>query len=336
MLPTLGLLAQIMGYKDSVEVHRIDTIYFDFGSAELSQEAMEVVNRLVKDRPDTLELYLEGHTDAVGSYGANDKLAMSRSQNTLSAALQAGWPPRAVEIRYFGERRPVIRTNEREWRNRRVLLRSGLPRRYARFRGMVTDEQGTPLPGGVVAHGRYLEDTVRAGDDGTYEIWLPMDEAVRLDIYAENHFFKSHELTLRQASGSDPLITRLAAAAPGSRMDVPDLYFVSNRTDLLEPSYPTLPRLLQFMRTSPGLSIELAGHVNSPGSRKGPGSWQFTLAESRAKLIHDYLIRRGIAPERLRYRGYSNYEMVYPRPNSPREKRANRRVEIRVLEKPGS
>jgi outer membrane protein OmpA-like peptidoglycan-associated protein len=325
-----------MGYKDSVEVHRIDTIYFDFGSAELSREAREVVRQLVADRPDTLELYLEGHTDAVGSYGANDKLAMNRSQNTLSAALQAGWPAGAVEIRYFGERRPVIRTNEREWRNRRVLLRSGLPRRYALFRGLVTDEQGVPLPGGVVAHGRYLEDTVRAGTDGSYEIWLPLQETIRLDVYAKNHFFKSHELTLVEASPSEPLVSQLTTAVPGSRMDVPDLYFVSNRTELLEPSFPTLPRLLQFMRTSPELSIELAGHVNSPGSRKGPGSWQFTLAESRAKLIHDYLIIRGISPDRLRYRGYSNYEMVYPRPNSPQEKRANRRVEIRILEKPRS
>ncbi|MTB52529.1 OmpA family protein [Lewinella sp. W8] len=322
-----------MGYKDSVEVHRIDTIYFAFGSAEISPAALSVVRQLVQDRPDTLELYLEGHTDAVGSYGANDKLAMARSQNTLSAALQEGWPAGSVEIRHFGERRPVIRTNEREWRNRRVLLRSGLPRRYARFRGLVADERGLPLPGGVVAHGRYLEDTVRAGNDGSYEIWLPVDEAVRLDVYAENHFFKSHELTLKEASTPEPLVTRLAAAAPGSSMDVPDLYFVSNRTDLLEASFPTLPRLLQFMRTSPELSIELAGHVNSPGSRKGPGSWQFTLAENRAKLIHDYLIKRGISPDRLRYRGYSNYEMVFPRPNSPQEKRANRRVEIRILDK---
>jgi len=53
--------------------------------------------------------------------------------------------------------------------NRRVLLRSGLPRRYARFRGQITSADGTPIPGGAIARSRYLKDTVRADDQGYYE-----------------------------------------------------------------------------------------------------------------------------------------------------------------------
>ncbi|MEM1359185.1 MAG: OmpA family protein [Bacteroidota bacterium] len=329
--------AQVVGYVDSVEVHRTDTIYFDFGSDVLDETALQAVAQLVADRPAKLELYLEGHTDAVGSNNANEALAEARSKNTLAAALDAGWPADAVEIRHFGERRLEVRTGQRERRNRRVLLRSGKPRRYARFYGRITNEAGLPLPGGVIAHGRYLQDTVRADESGRYELFLPLDEDLRLDIYAENHFFTSQHISLKEAQQvTDPLVTQLPAATPGAKMSVPDLYFVSNKADLLKESFPTLPRLLQFMRTSPELSIELAGHVNGPGPPKGVGTWQFTLAYNRAKFVYDYLVHFGINPNRMRYRGYSNFEMIYPNPKGEHQMRWNRRVEIRVLGDAGS
>lgn len=322
--------AQVLGYVDSVEVHRTDTIYFAFGSAELTDDALAKVNELVTDRPGNLELYLEGHTDAVGSDAANDRLAQRRSEQTRLAALAAGWPAEALEIRYFGETRLEVNTDQREWRNRRVLLRSGQPRRYARFRGQITDEQGRPLPGAAVAHSRYLKDSVKADGRGFYELMLPLEMGVRLDIYAENHFFKSEIIVLSQRKTVPPLVTKLTPATVGSKLTVEDLYFVGNETNLLKESFPALPRLLLFLRSSPGLQIEIAGHVNKPGEAQGPGTWEFELAHNRAKTIYDFLIEFGIPPGRMTYKGYSNFEMINPTARTEKEMRANRRVEIRV------
>lgn len=330
-LPVL-LEAQVIGYVDSVEVHRTDTIYFEFGSDVLDSTATTAVSALAADRPGALELYLEGHTDAVGSDRANNDLARRRSENTLASVLAAGWPEAAVEIRHFGETRLAVRSKGRERMNRRVLLRSGLPRRYARFRGQITSADGTPIPGGAIARSRYLKDTVRADDQGYYELVLPLEKGVRLDIYAKGHFFKSQMLVLSEGKPTPPLVTKLTPAITGSKMDIEDLYFVGNQTNLLVESAPTLPRLLQFMRTSPGLRIELSGHVNNPAEPQGPGTWSYNLAIDRAKVIYDYLIKFGIPKERLTFRGYSNWEMVNPKPKSKAEMRANRRVEIRVLE----
>ncbi|TXF90457.1 OmpA family protein [Neolewinella aurantiaca] len=328
----LLLWAQVMGYVDSVEVHRTDTIYFEFGSDELDDTALTAVNALAADRPGALELYLEGHTDAVGSDQANDDLARRRSENTRQSVLAAGWPEEAVELRYFGENRLAVRSAGKERLNRRVLLRSGLPRRYARFRGRITSEDGTPIPGGAIARSRYLKDTVRADDQGYYELILPLDMGIRLDIYARGHFFSSQTLILSEGKPVPPLVTKLSPAIVGSKMKVEDLYFVGNQTNLLAESAPTLPRLLQFMRTTPELRIELSGHVNNPAEPQGPGSWSYNLAINRAKVIYDYLVKFGIPKERLSFKGYSNWEMVNPKPKNSEEMRANRRVEIRVLE----
>jgi outer membrane protein OmpA-like peptidoglycan-associated protein len=323
--------AQVMGYVDSVEVHRTDTIYFDFGSAELKSDAREAVADLVNDRPGDLELYLEGHTDAVGSDSANDRLARNRSENTLNAALSAGWPRTAVEIRHFGEKRLEVNTAQREWRNRRVLLRSGLPRRYAHFRGRITDPEGRPLGGVAIARSRYLKDSVKTNQDGYYELMLPLDIGVRLDIYAKDHFFDSEIIVLSEKKPPPPpLVSKLKPAIIGSKMAVDDLYFVGNETNLLKESFPALPRLLLFMRSSPDLHIEIAGHVNRPGEPEGPGSWSYNLAHNRAKTIYDFLVQFGIAPNRMTYKGYSNFEMINPKARTEIEMRANRRVEIRV------
>jgi outer membrane protein OmpA-like peptidoglycan-associated protein len=327
-----SLPAQIIGYVDSVEVHRTDTIYFGFGSAKLSPEAITTVQSLVADRPGDLELYLEGHTDAVGSDVANDELARRRSQQTLAAALAAGWPGEAVEIRYFGEQRLAVNSNQKEWRNRRVLLRSGLPKRYALFRGRVVDEEGLPLAGGIVAASRYLEDTVRANADGYYVIPLPLDIGIKLDVYAAGHFYSSETLVLREDKPAPTMVHTLKAAKVGSKLAIKDLHFVGNKTELLKESIPVLPRLLQFMRSSPELSIEIAGHVNKPGPRRDEGTWEYLLATNRAKLIYDYLTHFGIPKERMLFKGYSNYEMVKPEARTEEEMRANRRVEIRIVD----
>lgn len=331
ILPLI-LPAQVIGYVDSVEVHRTDTIYFEFGSDVLDEAAISAVNVLVADRPGELEMYLEGHTDAVGSGQANDDLARRRSERTLASVLAAGWPGTAVEIRHFGENRLAIRSKGKERLNRRVLLRSGMPRRYARFRGQITSTDGTPIPGGAIARSRYLKDTVRADDQGYYELILPLEMGVRLDIYAKGHFFKSQMLVLSEGKPTPPLVTKLSPAVVGSKMDVEDLYFVGNQTNLLLESAPTLPRLLQFMQTSPELRIELSGHVNNPSEPQGPGTWSYNLAINRARVIYDYLIKFGIPKERLTFKGYSNWEMVNPKPKNAVDMRANRRVEIRVLE----
>lgn len=341
MRPILSLLlltlvctcgrAQIVGYVDSVEVHRTDTIYFAFGSAELDAAAIARVERLATDRPGELDLYLEGHTDAVGSDAANDALARNRSLNTQKIALAAGWPATKIELRHFGERQLEVKTKGREQRNRRVLLRSGKPKRYARLRGAITSKDGTPVPGLVITNSRYLQDTVRTRPDGTYDVWLPLEEAIRLDLYAKKYFFRSRKLTLTDTTNLTDFVTQLSAATPGARMSVPDLFFVGNETNLLEESRPTLPRLLQFMRTNPDIRIELAGHVNKPGPKEEPGTWSYNLSFNRAKVIYDYLVKFGISEERLRYRGYSNYEMVFPQARVEKEMRLNRRVEIRVL-----
>ena len=287
---------------------------------------------MATNRPDSLHLYLEGHTDAVGTNQANESLAERRSKATRQAFINAGWPEATVELRHFGERRLAVPTTGRELRNRRVLMRSGTPKRYARLNGVIRNEQGQPIPGGAIAHGTYLQDTVTADDAGRYTLWIPLADSVRIDVFARNHFIQSREYFITEGSPPEPVIDiTLQAAEPGRSFDIDDLYFVHNKTKFLPGGYESLDRLYHFMVYNQDIRIELAGHVNFPGGPQPPKSWAHNLAGARAKTVYNYLVHRGIQPGRVRYRSYSNYEMVAPDAKTEKEMRKNRRVEVRIV-----
>ena len=329
----LAVVCQTSSVKDSLEVHKTDTIYFPFASAELTEAANTQIKKMIADRPGELYLYLEGHTDAVGTKSANEDLAEQRSLATRAAFTNGGWPNEAVELRHFGERRLAINTNAKEVRNRRVLMRSGLPKRYALLSGTIRDEDGQPIPGGAIAHGTYLKDTVTADQSGRFSVWLPMNDSVTVDVFAQDHFIQTHNYFI--GAGTPPparLEVTLQRATPGRRFDINDLYFVHNKTKFLPGGIESLERLYHFMDYNSDIRIELAGHVNFPGGPQPPKSWAHNLAGARAKTVYDYLVNKGIPSNRMRYRSYSNYEMIVPGAKTEPDMRQNRRVEVRIVD----
>ncbi len=323
------LTAQSPLFKDSVEVQRTDTIFFDFGQANITYKARRVLDSLWAHYQAPYELYIEGHTDAVGSQAMNQQLSQRRASAVKDWMVKKGWPAADISTRFFGKQRLLVATQNQEERNRRVFLRTGIPHKYKRYRGQVTDSLGRPLPAGLIAHGKYLRDTTRADENGYFQLWLPVNQVIGLDIYAPGYFFFSQFFKVDGSKPSDFKI-ELTEAVSGAKMDIPDLFFVGNEAILLERSKPSLPRVLNFMKMNPDLKIEIAGHVNHPHPKKGPGTFEWTLAEARANMVKDYLIREGIAADRLLAKSYSNHELRYPQPKNTEEQAANRRVEIRV------
>jgi outer membrane protein OmpA-like peptidoglycan-associated protein len=112
----------------------IDTLNFDFGSAEVRPEEIdkldaiaEVIERIVEERPDEVFL-IEGHTDAVGSDAANDALSQRRAEAVVEALLDYyAIYPENLQTVGLGERYLKIWTEEPEEENRRVTIRRITP-----------------------------------------------------------------------------------------------------------------------------------------------------------------------------------------------------------------
>jgi outer membrane protein OmpA-like peptidoglycan-associated protein len=79
------------------------------------------------------------------------------------------------------------------------------------------------------------------------------------------------------------------------------------------------------MEKNPGLKIEIGGHTdNTGGDEKNR-----LLSENRAKNVYDYLIAKGVAEDRLTYKGYGSTKPVAPN-TTPEGKAKNRRTEFIV------
>ena len=116
----------------------------------------------------------------------------------------------------------------------------------------------------------------------------------------------------------------------GKKIRIDKLYFQADSSRINREAFPILDEVVAFMRSNPGITIEIAGHTNS---RCGT-EFCNELSESRAKAVVDYLSSRGVPPARMQYRGYGKTDPIAS-DDTVDGRRKNQRVEIRILKMSG-
>ncbi len=104
------------------------------------------------------------------------------------------------------------------------------------------------------------------------------------------------------------------------------IYFDQSKYDLRPESRDELQKLYRTMRDNPRLKIEIAGHTDNVGDAR----LNQYLSENRARVIYSYLLRKDIASNRLRHKGYGPTKPVASN-DTEEHKALNRRVEFVVL-----
>ncbi|MEO0061717.1 MAG: putative lipoprotein YiaD precursor [Pseudomonadota bacterium] len=111
----------------------------------------------------------------------------------------------------------------------------------------------------------------------------------------------------------------------GILVNLPDVTFAVNATDI-SPSFRTsLDNVAQSMVTYPNSLVDVMGHTDSTGS----DAYNLDLSRRRAEAVGNYLVMRGIARARVATTGYGEQ---YPVADNTTEagRAKNRRVEIRI------
>ncbi|MFT3911297.1 MAG: OmpA family protein [Ferruginibacter sp.] len=119
----------------------------------------------------------------------------------------------------------------------------------------------------------------------------------------------------------------------GTKLTLRNLNFYGGTPNLLPTSVPALQELLTVMQQNPKLRISIEGHICCFAFSISETA-TYSLSTERAKTIWKYLIQMGISESRLTYKGFGVTRPIYPLPEKTEEERiANRRVEIRIIEK---
>lgn len=103
--------------------------------------------------------------------------------------------------------------------------------------------------------------------------------------------------------------------------------FESGTAEIKPTSYPVLDEVVQVMVERPTIRIAVHGHTDNTGS----AALNLQLSQDRAQAVVAYLSEKGIALDRLTYRGFGMEKPIAP--NATEEGRAkNRRVEFKIIE----
>lgn len=110
-----------------------------------------------------------------------------------------------------------------------------------------------------------------------------------------------------------------------------NLYYDLNEISPNATSMPELKKLLKTLRQNPDFQVEIASHTDSRGSDE----YNLTLSQNRAEAVVDWLVKQGIARERLSAHGYGETKLVNKCGNGvpceESEHRLNRRTEFRII-----
>ncbi len=104
---------------------------------------------------------------------------------------------------------------------------------------------------------------------------------------------------------------------------VEKILFDSGKSDLKAGAKETLAELASILRSVPERRYQVAGHTDSRGS--DGFNWKFSGARARAVL--KFMIAEGMAPRRISYTGYGEYQPTAPNDTSD-NMALNRRIEV--------
>ena len=109
-----------------------------------------------------------------------------------------------------------------------------------------------------------------------------------------------------------------------------NLYFTLNSSYLTSTDKNKLNEVYAFLNQHPEIKIELSGHTDS----RGKANYNQWLSERRVQRALDYLLAKGINPNRLQIRAFGEIQLTNNCNDNtycPEEKhKENRRVEIEV------
>lgn len=107
---------------------------------------------------------------------------------------------------------------------------------------------------------------------------------------------------------------------------VKNIQFESSKAVLLPSSYKTLDAIAAILKKYTGYGLQISGHTDAVGDENR----NQLLSEQRAKACVDYLLKQGIAPNRLKYVGYGELRPIADNINETGRIK-NRRVDFELF-----
>ena len=196
---------------------------------------------------------------------------------------------------------------------------------------VIDDETEKVIPGAEVEYmlnGRTFRADMR---DGRFKIAVPDGRTFDLSARVPKYFSYKNRYT----SGPNlrEIIIRMRKIpddrpCPDNKPECLDklpLYFDYDKSEYREGENAKLDAVVRVLKANPDIQLEIRGHTD----RLGTKSYNLRLSQARAETVKRDLIKRGVAPEKLKSVGYDFSEPAATG-DSDADRALNRRVDFRV------
>ena len=175
---------------------------------------------------------------------------------------------------------------------------------------------------------------------GKYLVSLPSGKNYGLIVRKESYLFHSENFNISDSAAYQEVEKDigLKKIEVGSIIVLKNIFYDYNKATLRDASKNELVRLVKLLTENPTIKIELSAHTDS----RGGNAYNQKLSEERAQSCVDYLIKNGIASDRLVSKGYGETRLIKSDANIAKLKfkdekeeahQENRRTEFKIIAK---
>lgn len=196
----------------------------------------------------------------------------------------------------------------------------------------VTDFKDNPLSNEIMIFRSKKNEREYQGltnDQGKFSTRLPAGDVYNIFILGFKDSTSIDSLEIPALTGNnyytDPFVVTYQFL-PAKSFVLQDCTFDNGKASLQESSFTVLDELVAFLNRKDDERIELGGHTDNVGNAAS----NMKLSLDRANTVRDYLISKGIDPNRIVAKGYGSTKPVAS--NKTADGRAeNRRTEVIIL-----
>lgn len=197
-------------------------------------------------------------------------------------------------------------------------------------------ETKAPLDSALVqlmaADGSLVEEML-TGPEGHYQFALQGESDYRIMVDRAGFFKQSARISTKGKTNTVIHTDfNLFPLQVDQVVRLDNIYYDLAKWNIRPDAAVELDKLVQTLNDNPAVKIELSSHTDC----RGNDAYNMSLSEKRAKSAVDYLIKQGIAKDRLTAKGYGETKPVETCECSKcteEQHQANRRTEFKVLSK---
>lgn len=164
---------------------------------------------------------------------------------------------------------------------------------------------------------------------GKYLVVLPAGKTYSVSANKEGFFFHSELFDVPKESKFQTIKKdiELKPIEKGAKIVINNIFFETGKATLSPQSNVELEKAVDLLKTNPTMTIEVGGHTDNVGD----DAYNMKLSHDRSKSVREYLVKAGIASERVQAKGYGESNPIATNDTEDGRK-ANRRTEFVILE----